>query len=165
MNNRYIASKDGKIYSLISSKDLKPNTNNCGYECVHLRIDGKTKSFLVHRLVAETFIPNPNNYKEINHIDGNPLNNKVENLEWCNRSQNIKHAYKLGAKGAWYGLLGELHCRSKKVVKIDGDTKEEFGSLLEAERKTGVSHGNISQVINGKRLTAGGYKWELKIIN
>lgn len=59
---------------------------------VKLAKDNKTKDFKVHRLVAEAFITNPNNYKVVNHIDGNPLNNKVENLEWCTQKMNIKHA-------------------------------------------------------------------------
>lgn len=59
---------------------------------VKLTKDNKTKDFKVHRLVAEAFIPNPNNYKVVNHIDGNPLNNNVENLEWCTQKMNIKHA-------------------------------------------------------------------------
>lgn len=59
---------------------------------VKLTKDNKTKDFKVHRLVAEAFIPNPNNYRVVNHIDGNPLNNNAENLEWCTQKMNIKHA-------------------------------------------------------------------------
>lgn len=59
---------------------------------VKLTKDNKTKDFKVHRLVAEAFIPNPNNYRVVNHIAGNPLNNNVENLEWCTQKMNIKHA-------------------------------------------------------------------------
>lgn len=71
----------------------KQQTNpNYSRSIVKLNKNGKSKDFKVHRLVAKAFIPNPNNYKVINHKDGNPLNNKVENLEWCTQKMNIKHA-------------------------------------------------------------------------
>lgn len=69
---------------------------NRRYRTVSAMVNGKQKHFLVHRLVAEGFIPNPKNLPEINHIDGNPANNRVENLEWCTRGANAQHAYRTG---------------------------------------------------------------------
>ena len=74
---------------------LKNKINKHGYEFVGLHKHNKTKNFSVHRLVAEAFIDNPKMYKEVNHIDGNKLNNNVENLEFTTRSENMLHAYKL----------------------------------------------------------------------
>ena len=79
-NNNGIAFQKGKI--------LKPGIQNTGYASVVLSKEGKTKCYKVHRLVAETFIPNTNNYKCVNHKDENKLNNMVENLEWCNHEYN-----------------------------------------------------------------------------
>lgn len=157
----YVASKDGRIFSHKTNKYLRPNTNNKGYSYVVLRIDGKSVTKLVHRLVAEQHLPNPDNLSEINHIDGNPLNNWLDNLEWCDRSHNVTQTYRMGYKGAFYGKKGGLHHRSRPVLKIDGDMAIRYESMLEAERETGVSHGNISQVLSGKRNTAGGYGWKL----
>lgn len=69
-------------------------TMDRGYYKVALSINGKRYLKYIHRLVAEAFIPNPNNYKEVNHIDSNPSNNCVDNLEWCNRKYNINYMLK-----------------------------------------------------------------------
>jgi len=74
--------------------------NQFGYEEIHMSKDGKNKHCRIHRLVAEAFIPNPDNLPEVNHIDGVKLNNCVENLEWTSRSANMLHAYSIG-KGRW----------------------------------------------------------------
>ena len=93
-----------KYYSNVTKKYydrilvLKVKTNRWGYNFVGISNRNGRKSKIVHRLVAETFIPNVNGLREVNHIDGNKQNNRVENLEWCTRSQNLKHAYKLGLK-------------------------------------------------------------------
>lgn len=68
--------------------------NDRGYLKLHLKINGKRKTKYIHRLVAEAFIPNPKKYKEVNHIDSNPSNCNVNNLEWCDRSYNIKYMQK-----------------------------------------------------------------------
>lgn len=77
---------------------LKARINKFGYITYSLANYGKTNYISVHRAVAETFIPNPDNKPQVNHIDGNKLNNKVENLEWCTASENVKHAYREGLK-------------------------------------------------------------------
>ena len=81
--------------------NLKSTTvNRFGYETVHLSKNGENKHCKVHRLVAAAFIDNPDNLPEVNHIDGDKLNNCVSNLEWVSRSQNMKHAYSIG-HGRW----------------------------------------------------------------
>lgn len=77
---------------------LVPTDNGRGYQQVDLRVDCKRKQHKVHRLVATAFCPNPEGYEEVNHIDGDKYNNHFTNLEWCNRSQNIQHAYDLGLR-------------------------------------------------------------------
>jgi len=96
--------KTSKFYSNIYKKYfdreliLKEKTNCFGYKFVGLGCGkrGKKKNIAIHRLVAQAFLDNPNNYKEVNHKDGNKANNNVNNLEYCSRSQNMLHAYKLG---------------------------------------------------------------------
>lgn len=95
---KYLISKCGDVYSLRSKKVLKPFVNEKGYSVVELWNNYNRRSAKVHRLVAETFIPNPNCRTEINHKDGNKGNNRAENLEWCTRSENLKHAYALGLR-------------------------------------------------------------------
>lgn len=83
---------DGRV-GKTKEKIMQINHNNWGYCTIALSKKGKKKRFRIHRLVAEAFIDNPNNYKEINHIDCNKDNNKVENLEWCTRSYNVKYYF------------------------------------------------------------------------
>lgn len=98
---KYEVSNLGKVRSLDYShtglsKELKLNVNQKGYEYVVLCINGKTKYKLVHRLVLDAFLPNYFNKPQVNHIDGNKRNNKVENLEWCTAKENVHHAVRTG---------------------------------------------------------------------
>lgn len=93
---KYYSNAQKKYYDRILV--LKQKTNRWGYNHVGLSNKNGRKSKIIHRLVAQAFISNPNNYLEINHKDGNKQNNCVDNLEWCNRSYNILHAYKIGLK-------------------------------------------------------------------
>lgn len=108
----YDVSTAGVVRSWKNGKPvvLTQRTNRNGYLCVNFRIDGKTKIFKVHRLVAQAFISNPENKPEVNHINGDKTDNRVENLEWCTRSENLRHAYATGLKVA---LQGENNGRAK----------------------------------------------------
>lgn len=105
----------------------------------------------VHRLVAEAFIPNPHNLPQVNHIDGNKLNNNVENLEWVTEQENSDHAWRTG--------LCENIVKAKQKPVVNLDTGERFSSLADAERSFGKSFGAISHVLNGKHERAHGYRW------
>lgn len=112
----YMISKNGRIFGLKRRKWLSVCTNNKGYVIAVLCKDGKAKSFYCHRLVALTFIPNPKNKPQVNHIDGDKTNNIVTNLEWCTSSENIKHASDTGLMS--YGEDNGNSSLTNKQVRI-----------------------------------------------
>ena len=128
---------------------LTPRLDGKGYEMVALYKEGKARNIKVHRLVAQAFIPNPNNYPQVNHKDENKTNNDVKNLEWCTNEYN--HNY--GTRNERVGKS-----LSKKVICIT--TGEIFNSMREACRKYNISVGSMTECCQGKRKTVGGYKWE-----
>lgn len=118
-DNFYAISTMGRVMSMRNGKIMKTIISNRGYELVIAKYNGKQKSFSVNRLVAEAFIPNPNNFPIVNHIDVNPLNNKVDNLEWCTYSYNnvFKDAHlKRGSK--LKGIPSKLKGKPVKYKKI-----------------------------------------------
>lgn len=140
--------------------------DRAGYARVYLKTKSGMKRFLVHRIIAMCFIPNPNSKPCVNHIDGDKLNNSVENLEWCTYSENEHHSYHvLGKKVSMSHMrkIQQIHAdsSSKKVDQIseDGEVVAVFDSQAKASKETGISQGNISECCNGKRKIAGGYKW------
>lgn len=139
----------------IKERILKPHWSGPGhwkYLTVFLHYgEGKAKCTRVHRLVAETFIPNPDNLPQINHIDGNKENNSVSNLEWVTALENTSHAWK-------NGLCNNI-VKAKQRPVINVDTGERFDSVADAERSFGKSFGSISHVLNGKHERAHGYRW------
>lgn len=146
-------------------KILKGNVDNFGYVRVNLWKNNKCAMVKVHKLVALNFISNHEGKLDINHINGVKTDNRVENLEWVTRSENLKHAYDIGLKvGAFIGKTGKSHHRSKQVIQMDlsGNVIAIFGSQREAERITGVLQTTISGVCNGKLATAGNFKWKFK---
>lgn len=88
----YLISSDGSLYSRKYKRELNPRSNKKGYKVAYIKTDSDGyKSFFIHRIVAITFLENHESLKIVNHIDSNPLNNSVENLEWCTSSHNNKH--------------------------------------------------------------------------
>ena len=96
----YKITKDGQIISLKNNKEyvIKGYIDKYGYKRVLLHVDGKRVKYFVHRLVASEYIPNPNNLSQVNHKDGNKLNNCVDNLEWVTPKENIHHAIRKGLR-------------------------------------------------------------------
>lgn len=94
----YEISNYGRVRNNKTGNILKPRINDNGYLQITLSLGGRNKkhTFKIHRLVAQLFIPNPDNLPQINHIDGDKLNNRVDNLEWCDQSYNIRHGFALG---------------------------------------------------------------------
>lgn len=124
---------------------LKPGNDRCGYLHVVLFKDGKAKNMFVHRLVADAFIPNPNNIDTVNHKDEDKHNNSESNLEWMTRADNKRYS------------------ANKSVQMFDkstGNLLATFPSTVEAERVTGITHPNISKCCLCKRKSAGGYIWK-----
>lgn len=141
---------------LRNSKKLKKQVNNCGYEYVILSSkEEKHKTLTVHRIVAKTFIPNPEEKEDVNHIDGNKLNNNVNNLEWTTTQENIIKRYEIGIDGNNYKRVSQFD--------KDGNLVGSFPSSYEAERITGISRTHIGGCCRGERLTAGGYVWKFEI--
>lgn len=169
----YFITNDGQVFSCvyhpIKNKNkqihkLKPQYDTNGYVFVDIRKNKKRNLISVHRLVAETFIPNPQHKREVNHKNGIKDDNRAENLNWASRSENLKHSFNvLHRKPTWLGKHGGDHPSSKLVFQIkDGIVIAEYSSVVEASEKTKINEGNIGAVCRGYRKTAGGYSWKYK---
>lgn len=132
---------------------LKQRKNNKGYLLVDLYKNNKRNQCLVHRLVAETFVENPNCYTCVNHKDENKENNNANNLEWCTQKYNMNY-------GTCPERIGKAN--SKSILQFDkqGKLVGKYVSISCAERMTGISNGNIVDCLHGRRKTAGGYLWQ-----
>lgn len=143
-------------------KKLTPRKDKRGYLYVGLCKKSKQQIRKIYRLVAEAFIPNPENKPQVNHKNGIKTDNRVENLEWATQSENMKHRYNvLGQKGTWFEKTGKNNPFSKIVLQIkDGKVVAEFYGCHEAERITGIKYKHISRCCLGGRKSAGGYQWK-----
>ena len=151
---KYQVSNLGRVKSFYKNKYgkiRKLKTDKYGYKRINLSKDGKGKTYLVHRLVAEVFIPNPNNYPEVNHIDEDKTNNCIDNLEWCDSKYNNNYGTK--SEKARKQMKGKEYPKSKKVKCIT--TGEIFESTRDIERKYNIPHSSISNCCKGKRKSAG----------
>lgn len=127
--------------------------------------NGDRKQALIHRLVAQHFIPNPENKPEVNHKNGNKKDNRVENLEWCTKSENSKHAHGMGLSKSpmdyWKGKLNGTSSKKVNQLDLNGNLIKVWPSASEAVRQGVVKcDSGISLVCNGKLKTYKGYKWE-----
>lgn len=154
--------RNGIILSTRGSR-MKTVIKKTGYEQLNVSIDGKTSSFGVHRLVALEYVPNPENKPEVNHLDGDKLNNDWTNLEWCTRSENIKHGIDLGLiPKSMIGRTGRRHWRSIQVEQYDifGERCGTFESTGDAARQTGFSVKSIQDACKGRIKIYKGFSWK-----
>lgn len=160
----YMVSSFGNIKSYKYGRETirKHGKDRDGYSIVSLWKNNKGKTFKVHRLVAEAFIPNPFGKPEVNHINGDKSDNRVENLEWCTRSENELHAYKNSLKEAQAkGKYGSNNPKAKPIKQFDlkGNLIKVWGSSIEAANSLGVSRSNICQCLKGRQKTCRNYIW------
>lgn len=146
----YAISENGDVFSYRTNKFLKPQKNRRGYYCVLLYRDGNVKLCRIHRLVAEAFLPNPNGYDTVDHIDGCKENNCVSNLQWMTAADNTRKA------------------NNKPVAQYTryGEFVKQYNSVLHASAETGVDRYDIAACARGKcnsrgyiRKTAGNFVW------
>lgn len=151
----YEVSNLGKVRNIKSGRILKPRLHREGYLRHALYKNNKQKNLLLHRILATAFIDNPEEKPCVNHIDENKLNNDLRNLEWCTAKENAIH-------GTRIKRIAEK--RSIEVIQLDLDDNvlNVFKSMVQAEQETGVSRRSISGCCNGKRKSAGGFKWRKK---
>ena len=163
---RYEVSNLGRIKSIGGKSNhkkdiiMKQIINHKGYLQLVLRKNNMPHHCIVHRLVAQAFIPNPDNLPQINHIDGNKQNNRVDNLEWCDNSYNQIHANKLGLNENRIRRVKEICNKPVIQLTLDGVEIDRFASLREASNKTGCSYKSMSLCATGKVKTSGGYIWK-----
>lgn len=128
---------------------LKPALDGAGYLIVYLRKDKKSVRFHVHRLVAQVFVDGDGS--DVNHKNGAKTDNRADNLEWCSRSENVKHATRVLGVG-----------KTRKIAQYDrrGNYMKTWANAYEVQEELGINHGNINSCVNKHRKTAGGYRWE-----
>ena len=158
-NGRYQVSSLGRIKSIINGRKrfLKPCKTNLGYLTIGLFKDGQTKRYLVHRLVAEAFIPNPQNLSDVNHKDEDKENNSVTNLEWRNHRDNMVYGQRI------FKMNKTRKCAfSFPVIATDIGTgqKYEFKSQRDASIQLGLNPVNVSSVIHGRIKQTCGYTFQ-----
>ena len=148
IHNKYVVFKSGDVFNLHGVK-MVGMIDRCGYREVILN----GKNHRVHRLVAEAFIPNPNGFREVNHIDGNKQNNSVKNLEWCTHSENMIHAYQTGLEQPRCGEQHHAHKLTEDAVKyikqLYVKRDKEFGAVALA-KKFNVDRTTIHDIVRGK---------------
>lgn len=175
--DRIVVSLSGEYIKKEAIKKI--SSNNRGYHTVTLTKDGISKQYGVHRLVAEAFIPNPNNLPEVDHIDRNPSNNIVDNLRWCTHKENLnndntvqymkEHVDK--RKCSMLGIAAKISKNSisapKQVFQYtkEGNYIATYESHNEASRITGINRSAIEQVLNKTEYSAGGYLWTTEFKN
>ena len=151
----YTISDKGEIVNTNTNKKLKGYIRKDGYVIISLSKGGKKYKCYLHRLVAETFIPNPNNLPQVNHKDEDKSNNDVTNLEWITPKDNCNYGTRNERQG-----LG--HSKPIEQYDLEGNFIKEWDSAAQVERDLGFNHQNISKCCLGQQKTAYNYKWKFK---
>lgn len=157
-------SRGWEYYRTRKGKIQKPIKTSVGYFAVAIH----GRQIHIHRLVAECFIPNPENKPQVNHIDGCKENNNPENLEWVTASENALHSVRVlgNINNCCKGVTGKDHPKSKAIVQSlpSGKIVKIWGSGMDAVR-AGYEGSQISRCCTGKAKLHKGYKWQFKVIN
>ena len=153
-----VRSMNYKGYGIVKNLTLK--CNNAGWLWVDLSKNGSPKCFLIHRLVALAFIPNPNNYPQINHIDENPKNNRVENLEWCTALYNVRFYNERHPDKRHAPRGPNKNIKPVNQISPDGQVVKTWANSKEVMRELGWSDWSISECCKGNRRSAYGFTWQ-----
>ena len=160
-NPNYLVANTGRIRRDGSCKDHSMR-NSKGYLVTDLYSGGNRETVRVSRLVAEEFIPNPDNKPEVNHKDGNKHNNDVSNLEWVTKKENVRHAWDTGLVKPSYGMLGKTNPnagRNGRPFRII-ETGEVFRTLHECEKAISGNNRHINDCLQGRQKMHRGYHFE-----
>lgn len=171
--NDYMFNEVGDCYSVKTNKILKYSINKQGYLRYALFVNKKIKTISAHRLVAQTFISNENNYNVVNHKNGVKNDNRVENLEWCTQSYNIKHAFETGLNKVSEKAKKMSSARTKKLMlenhpnkrKVSCFTKtneiiKTFDSIRDASKYYNILESSISNCLVGRSVTCDKKIWK-----
>ena len=152
----YHVSNKGRVKNIKTGKLLKITKDSRNYYRVRLHSDGMDKTIRIHRLVGIHFLSNPDNFEEINHIDENKQNNRVDNLEWCSRKYNVN----FGSR-----TVRQAQNVSKPIVQssIAGEVISRFPSISEAAKQTGFAVSSIGMCCRGHRKQACGFQWGVRL--
>ena len=158
----YLITLDGKVFSMITMKFLKPNIGDRGYLSAQLYDKkGSSKRCLIHRLVAEAYLPNIENKEQVNHMNGIKSDNCLLNLEWNTSSENNKHAFRTGLRfvdDKRRQMGHELKERRKKIV-LDLSTGVYYDSMQEAAESVNLHFKALSAMLTGKRKNITNFKY------
>lgn len=158
----YLINNFGDIKSIRKGIILKPAINGSGYKFVALFNHGKMKLVRIHRLLAEYFIPNPNNYKCVNHKDENKLNNNLDNLEWCTYQYNNTYGTAMARK---QNTKNKLNSRGAEKAILQYDTDMNLIKEHRSIRSCGYDARNVVNALKGKIKKAYGYIWKYKNVD
>lgn len=157
----YVIYEDGRIFDSRKEKFLKEYLNNSGYASVAIQINNIRKRILVHRAVAQTFIPNPENKPEVNHINGIKTDNRVENLEWNTREENRKHAYMTGLHKPLSPEKVTFTKFSKEQIEVAcSEMEKDELSLFDIYKITGVNEKILADIRIGNIWKSISYKYK-----
>lgn len=166
LNDKYEVSNKGKVRIVGTENNLETDIIISGYERVTINGIDEYQGRLVHRLVATAFIPNPENKPQVNHKDGDRLNNNVENLEWVTVQENSHHSRDvlgtMDTESAREELSKTQNMPVQKLDLVTGEVIKEYPSAVAASKEGGYLQGKISNVCNGRRNSTGGYGWRFK---